>query len=67
MKKTLSFIIALLFCTACIPMHGAVRTSAAPNVEIALSDSSCMSSFTYSNSLLVQYSDGEEAVMMAVA
>jgi len=67
MKKTLSFIIALLFCAACIPMHGAVRTSAAPNVEIALSDPSCMSSFTYSNNLLVQYSDGEEAVMMAVA
>ncbi len=70
MKKTtryLSFALAVILCVLCIPFGAAVKTAASPNVSMVFDDSSCMNGFSYTNNLLVQYSEGEEAVMMAVA
>ena len=65
-KKAVSLSLALIICISCIPLFGSVA-SAAENVSFVFNDPSCMNDFTYTNNLLVQYSDNEEAVMMAVA
>ena len=67
MKKTLSLIIAVILCAACFPAIAPHTARAAESVEMLFNDASCSNDFSYSNNLLVQYSEGEEAVMTAVA
>jgi hypothetical protein len=65
--KGLSFFLALVLFAIPFSFSGAEKVLAASPVRLYFNDPSCMSSFTYSNNLLVQYSENEEAVMMAVA